>query len=118
MYRNLVAGRIYKLAEGATEVNIELRTVGVIDGTVFTERVDRFTVKGNHGEVLVVGVLEVADGCVTSWREYYDCDPTPRLRRQRRLRPRPLTRLELRVVQAVRHRRERRTRAAASGVRR
>jgi limonene-1,2-epoxide hydrolase len=70
--RTEIGRRIRKLAEGATSVDIELRTIGVIDGAVFTERVDRFTANGNHGEVPVVGVLEVADGRVTSWREYYD----------------------------------------------
>ncbi|MET0236554.1 MAG: limonene-1,2-epoxide hydrolase family protein [Kibdelosporangium sp.] len=70
--RDEIGRRIRKLAEGATEVDIEVRTIGVIGGAVFTERVDRFVNNGNHGEVPVVGVLEIADGRVTSWREYYD----------------------------------------------
>jgi limonene-1,2-epoxide hydrolase len=34
--------------------------------------VDDFVYHGNHGEVPVVGVVEVENGHVKAWREYYD----------------------------------------------
>jgi limonene-1,2-epoxide hydrolase len=46
--------------------------MGVIDGLVFVERVDRFVYDGKPGAVPVVGVLDVKDGKVQVWREYYD----------------------------------------------
>jgi limonene-1,2-epoxide hydrolase len=46
--------------------------MGVIDGLVFMERVDRFVYNGKPGEVPVVGVLDIRDGKVQEWREYYD----------------------------------------------
>ena len=39
---------------------------------VFIERVDDFVYKGKHSRVPVVGVLEIENGEVTAWREYYD----------------------------------------------
>jgi limonene-1,2-epoxide hydrolase len=70
--RDDIGRRIRKLAEGVTEVNLEIRNIGIVNGMVFTERVDRFTANGNHGAVPVVGLLEIEDGHVTAWREYYD----------------------------------------------
>jgi limonene-1,2-epoxide hydrolase len=46
--------------------------IGVIDGVVFIERVDDFVYRGKHGECPVVGVVEVENGRVKAWREYYD----------------------------------------------
>ena len=42
------------------------------DGVVFIERVDDFVYRGHHGAVPVVGVVEVEQGRVKAWREYYD----------------------------------------------
>jgi limonene-1,2-epoxide hydrolase len=70
--RDNIGRRIRKLAEGVTEVNLEIRNIGVVNGTVVTERVDRFTANGNHGAVPVVGLLEIRNGHVEAWREYYD----------------------------------------------
>jgi limonene-1,2-epoxide hydrolase len=64
--------RIGKLCQAATEVNIVVRTAGVINGSVFLERVDNFVIGGHTGAMPVVGVLEIADGRVQMWREYYD----------------------------------------------
>jgi limonene-1,2-epoxide hydrolase len=64
--------RIGKLCQAATEVNIVVRTAGVINGSVFLERVDNFVIGGHTGAMPVVGVLEIEDGRVQMWREYYD----------------------------------------------
>ncbi|SDJ41014.1 limonene-1,2-epoxide hydrolase [Frankineae bacterium MT45] len=64
--------RIQALCDGATEVRIELRNAGVINGAVFLERVDNFVINDRAGSMPVVGVLEIEDGLVQAWREYYD----------------------------------------------
>ena len=70
--RESLRTRFAALSEGATEIRIELHNAGVIDGTVFLERTDNFVVHGRTGSMPVVGVLEIEDGIVTEWREYYD----------------------------------------------
>lgn len=70
--KEAIAGRLRQLASGATWIKLDVSTLGVIDGKVFVERVDRFTFNGHDGVVPVVGVLRIADGRVTEWLEYYD----------------------------------------------
>jgi limonene-1,2-epoxide hydrolase len=52
----------------------QLRTVNLVaEGRlVFFERVDDFVYRGNHAQVPVVGVIEVVDGRIREWRDYYD----------------------------------------------
>ncbi len=64
--------RLGRLFPGISRIDLEVRHIGVIDGVVFVERVDDFTFNGHRGRVPVVGVLEVRDGKVAVWREYYD----------------------------------------------
>ena len=42
------------------------------DGTVLTERVDRFLIKGHWLELPVMGTFEVVDGRIRAWRDYFD----------------------------------------------
>ncbi len=42
------------------------------DGTVLTERLDRFDFGGNWVELPVMGSFDVADGKITVWRDYFD----------------------------------------------
>ena len=43
------------------------------DGTVLTERTDRFLLKdGRWVELRVMGSFEVVDGQITAWRDYFD----------------------------------------------
>lgn len=42
------------------------------DGTVMTERLDRFCVGGKWIEIPVMGIFELADGKITQWRDYFD----------------------------------------------
>lgn len=45
----------------------------VADGPlVFVERLDRHRLANGWAELPVVGVLEVHDGRITAWREYFD----------------------------------------------
>lgn len=64
--------RIGKLCDAASEINIVIRNAGVVNGSVFLERVDNFVIGGHSGAMPVVGVLEIEDGLVQVWREYYD----------------------------------------------
>jgi limonene-1,2-epoxide hydrolase len=40
--------------------------------TVFTERVDRFTMGPKKVDLPVAGVFEVRDGKIAAWRDYFD----------------------------------------------
>ncbi|RAY12801.1 nuclear transport factor 2 family protein [Actinomadura craniellae] len=64
--------RLAVLSDGLESLDIRTKAVGVIGGRVFVERLDVFDVRGNHGEVPVVGILTIEDGLVTEWLEYYD----------------------------------------------
>ncbi|MGQ0836910.1 MAG: SgcJ/EcaC family oxidoreductase [Gammaproteobacteria bacterium] len=70
--RAAIRERLGRLAPGISRIDLKVRTIGVIDGRVFVERVDDFVYKGHAGAVPVVGVLEVEGGRINVWREYYD----------------------------------------------
>lgn len=70
--REAIRKRIGALATDISRIELKIRHMGVADGVVFIERVDDFVYRGNHGAVPVVGVVEVANGKVKVWREYYD----------------------------------------------
>jgi len=70
--RAAIRRRLEALCEGASEVRIEVANAGVVNGAVFLERVDNFVIRGNAGAMPVVGVIEIENGLVTMWREYYD----------------------------------------------
>ncbi|MCB2109235.1 MAG: nuclear transport factor 2 family protein [Rhodobacteraceae bacterium] len=60
------------LLVGVTKLELKLKNVVVSGNTVFLERVDEFDINGSHGAVPVVGVMEIENGKVKEWREYYD----------------------------------------------
>lgn len=71
--RQAIYERIAALGKGAPGgVVLDVAHMGVIDGLVFIERTDRFVYNGKSGAVPVVGVLDIRDGKVQEWREYYD----------------------------------------------
>jgi limonene-1,2-epoxide hydrolase len=70
--REAIQQRIGALAKGIDSIELRVQHIGVIDGVVFIERVDDFVYHGKHGAVPVVGVVEVENGRVQAWREYYD----------------------------------------------
>jgi limonene-1,2-epoxide hydrolase len=72
--REALRTRLGAFLTGATRLNLQLKNVAVVGNTVFLERVDDFDYKGKHGAVPVVGVMEISDGKVKIWREYYDRD--------------------------------------------
>jgi len=71
--RPAIYERISALGKGAPGgVTLDVAHMGVIDGLVFIERTDRFVYNGHAGSTPVVGVLDIRNGKVKEWREYYD----------------------------------------------
>lgn len=70
--REAVYQRVSGLGAGIQSITLDVRHMGVIDGQVFIERVDRFVYNGKSGAVPVVGVLAFAGDGIAEWREYYD----------------------------------------------
>ncbi len=70
--REQISERIAALGVGTEEITLDVRNIGRVGDVVFVERVDRFTYNGHKGAVPVVGVLEIEDGEIKAWREYYD----------------------------------------------
>ena len=70
--REAIKKRLGVLAQHISKIELQIRHIGVANGVVFIERVDDFVYRGHHGRVPVVGVLEVEQGHVKAWREYYD----------------------------------------------
>ena len=70
--RAAIRERLSKLAPGVEEIELQLRNFGTIGEVVVLERVDDFTYLGKHSRVPVVGVMEIDNGQVQEWREYYD----------------------------------------------
>ena len=61
-----------ELLAGVSEIELQLRNIAVSGNSVFLERLDVFTYNGKEGRVPVACVLEIRDGKVQEWREYYD----------------------------------------------
>jgi limonene-1,2-epoxide hydrolase len=70
--RTAIAARISALGAGIDSITLHIRNIGIVGEVVVIERVDEFVYNGHHGKVPVVGVLEVENGGVKEWREYYD----------------------------------------------
>lgn len=70
--RQTIKEHLGKFLDGATRLELKLKNVAVVGNTVFLERVDDFDYKGKTGAVPVVGVMEIKNGKVQVWREYYD----------------------------------------------
>lgn len=70
--RENIRPRMKFLVDNATHMKLNVRNWAVTGNTVIIERTDEFTFRGHDGKVPVVGVLEIADGKVKEWREYYD----------------------------------------------
>ena len=70
--REAIRPRMKFLVDNASYMKIEPRNIATVGNIVFLERTDNFTFKGHTGSVPVVGVLEIENGKVKEWREYYD----------------------------------------------
>ena len=70
--RDSIGARIRHMGDGIERITLHIKNIGVADDVVFIERIDDFRYKGHDGKVPVVGVIEVEDGRIKEWREYYD----------------------------------------------
>ena len=70
--RDAIRARLSQLTPGIESIELQLRNIGIVGDVVMLERVDDFTYQGKHSRVPVAGVLEIDQGLVTEWREYYD----------------------------------------------
>jgi limonene-1,2-epoxide hydrolase len=70
--RENIRQRFTSFTPGLERIELQLARIGIIDGAVVMERVDDFVYDGKHSRVPVAGVLEINNGLVTEWREYYD----------------------------------------------
>lgn len=70
--RDDIRATIEGFAGGAERIEFRV-LAAVADGeTVFTERVDVFTMPGATVELPVAGVFELRDGRIAAWRDYFD----------------------------------------------
>ena len=70
--REAIKKQLAPLIAGSTRIELQIKNIAQVGKTVFLERVDDFDFKGRHGAVPVVGVMEIENGKVKVWREYYD----------------------------------------------
>jgi limonene-1,2-epoxide hydrolase len=70
--REAIRERLQYIVDGLERIELRIVNIGVVNDVVMFERVDDFVFAGTHSTVPVVGVMEIADGKVTEWREYYD----------------------------------------------
>ena len=70
--RKSIDARIKHMGAGISQIRLNVKHMGLIDGVVYVERVDEFVYNGHVGSVPVVGAIEVKDGRIKEWREYYD----------------------------------------------
>ena len=72
--RENIRARLTPMTEGIEQIELRIVNMGLVGDVVMLERVDDFVYNGKHGQVPVVGVMEISDGKVRAWREYYDHD--------------------------------------------
>ncbi|NNE35640.1 MAG: SgcJ/EcaC family oxidoreductase [Rhodothermales bacterium] len=70
--REEIRSQLADLLSGIEQIELQIVNMGIVDDVVVLERVDDFVYKGKRSRVPVVGVMEIQDGKVTEWREYYD----------------------------------------------
>ncbi len=70
--RENIRARFARFTPGTERIELQISHMGIVNDVVMMERVDDFVYKGKHSRVPVAGVLEIDDGFVTEWREYYD----------------------------------------------
>jgi limonene-1,2-epoxide hydrolase len=56
----------------ADDLEAELLHVATLGNVVFTERVDRMTMAGKRVVLPCAGVMEIRDGKIAAWRDYFD----------------------------------------------
>jgi uncharacterized protein (TIGR02246 family) len=70
--REVIRTRLDALFVGLERIELQVSNIGVVDNVVMFERVDDFDYNGKNSRIPVVGVMEISNGKVDVWREYYD----------------------------------------------
>lgn len=70
--RQNILERIRKTEKPNKEVKLNIRNIGVIGDVLVVERSDEIIVNGISRSIPTVGILEISNGKITYWREYYD----------------------------------------------
>lgn len=70
--REAIRQRFTRFTPGVERIELQVAHMGIVDDGVMMERVDDFVYNGKHSRVPVAGMLEINNGFVTEWREYYD----------------------------------------------
>ena len=70
--KEVVSERLRAVVDGLERIELQIINMGIINDVVILERVDDFVYKGKHSRVPVVGVMEISEGKIDEWREYYD----------------------------------------------
>jgi limonene-1,2-epoxide hydrolase len=67
-----IRARLMPLLQNLERIELQVRNKGVVNDVVILERVDDFVYQGKQSRVPVVGIMEISNGKVDVWREYYD----------------------------------------------
>ena len=70
--RQAIRERLLPLVQNLERIELQIRNKGIVNDVVMFERVDDFVYKGKHSRIPVVGVMEISNGKIDAWREYYD----------------------------------------------
>lgn len=70
--REAIHQRISGIGALADSIDLKLLNIGVVNGTLYMERMDTFVCKGKPGATPVCGALEFEGDKIKVWREYYD----------------------------------------------
>lgn len=70
--KEVIRERLLPLVQNLDRIELQIRNKGIVNDVVMIERVDDFVYRGKHSRVPVVGVMEISNGKIDVWREYYD----------------------------------------------
>lgn len=70
--RDAIAAALSGMAGVATSKGWDILNLVAGGDVVMTERIDRFDAQGNAVALPVMGVFELRDGKIASWRDYFD----------------------------------------------
>ncbi len=64
---------LQNMFDNSSEIDWQIHNIAeATNGTVLTERTDRFRFSGKPMEVPVMGAFDLRDGKITAWRDYFD----------------------------------------------
>lgn len=70
--KEAIRDRLTPLVQNLDRIELQIRNKGIVNDVVMFERIDDFVYKGKYSRIPVVGVMEISNGKIDVWREYYD----------------------------------------------